>query len=895
MTDMKSKYIKKCPLNPSAKPPLWTERYLKDNFLSNVVFKALVRSPSRRFREVWRAFCFILLTYIAFTPHLSAAQYGKTILAFYKSSDGFSENKNPVKSFMEPEIKKMGLEVKYVDFDSDMPSKDSLKDVRAIVSWYNSGVIENKKKGLDYIEFLKSALDSECKLIIINYFGAYGYKEGGAEKWDLLDDINLIFKKMGFSFKGFWTDDPSKLRITDKDNAMTEIDAKQDVNISRHYQQIIPLRDDVTSYLTINRTDKLLGIGEGNSSVILTSKNGGFALENYVLSGNKLMLNVSEFLKKALFFDDGTQNVGVIIGDIKNKAFAIENFKYAFKYAKIQSTFIDPEKLNPMIAEDLLPFNVVILVTDSINDIPFNLMNEYVKKGGHLIFAKAADLNNQFKELTGIKTYGNPSTFREGFSINPDFFLNNVSVKCEKIPVMIRRASLSDCKVLAVVLDPSESKNYPVMWERSHGKGKILYWNTNQLLDGDKGYRGAIVQSIHYIYNGFITGMANIGMMMIDDLPAPRWNINYKDNKIEYYKNKLKNESDNTTQEKLKTIIKNLQNYPSLTDTNFINNIWFKDIEAFEKQFGFKYTTYMIYNYNDKTILNKNENTFPIIDIYLAEGNLPIKTAHKILDKGWELGFHGYNHMSLTTIKPEHYESMPWPDKVTMVNALNSVKNEWRQLFGEVTLPFSYVAPHNIIDSTGVSAIAEVFPSIAVLSTLYVSDQGESEQEFEWTKDRRFFQLPRISSGYLINPSNKIFIYDAIHNFGVVSHFIHPDDVFDETRSSGFAGWDAMKSAFINDFTQIKKSIPSIRWMTSKDAFEEFQFYNQANIRVKESGKTIYVESSDGSEKYLYFRLRLKKGQKIKSTTNCQIVNANNESGDVILKTTEHISKIVLN
>jgi len=907
MTDMKSKYIKISPINSYAesrtKPPrprsAATPPWQGEQSLLHTLFP-LPRGKAGRRPEVGlvgalKTFLSAALLCLIFSLPLSAAQYGKTILALYKTTDGFSESKNPIKTYLEPEIKKLGLKIEYRSFESGMPAKDSLNDVRAIVSWYNTGVVDNKKTGLDYIEFLNNAADSGCKLVIINSFGAYGYKEAGVEKWDLIDNINQIFKKMGFSFKGFWTGDPAKLRIMGKDEFITEKDAKQDVNISKHYQQIVPLRNDVTTYLTIKRTDTVQGMGEGNSSVILTSKNGGFALENYVLSGNKLLLNAPEFLRKALFFDDGTQDVGVIIGDIKNKAFTIENFKYAFKYAKIQNTFIDAEKINPMIAEDLLPFNIIIIVTDTVKDIPFNSIKEYVNKGGCLIFAKAVELNNQFKELIGIKTYGNPSNFKEGFSINPDFFLNSVSVKCEKVPIMVRRASLANCKVLAVVLDQDEIKNYPVLWETSHGKGKILYWNTSQLLERDKGYRGAIIQSIHYIYNGFITGMANIGIMMIDDLPAPRWNIYYKENKIEYYKNQLKNESDRATQEKLKTIIKNLQNYSDVTDTNFINNIWIKDIESFEKQFGFKYSTYMIFNYNNKTTLEKNEDTFTINDIYLAEENLPIKMANKILDKGWELGLHGYNHMSLTTIKPEHYESAPWPDKTSMIKALSSVKNEWNQLFGEITLPFSYVAPHNIIDNIGISAISEVFPSIVVLSTLYVSDQGESEQEFEWTKDRRFFQIPRISSGYIIQPSNKIYIYDAIHNFGIVSHFVHPDDVFDESRSSGFAGWNAMKAGFIEEFNQVKKCLPTIRWMTSKDAFEEFQFYNATNIKVKESGKTIFVESSDGSERYFFFRTHLKKGQKIKSTQNCQIVNVNYESGDVILKTTEHISKITLN
>jgi hypothetical protein len=884
MTDMKSKYTKNSPQTPQ-------RRALKkiETGLSFKSFLGRFTSP------VQLLIVTILIIYNLCDP-LSAAQYGKTILAFYKSNEGFSENKNPVKTYLEPEIKKMGLEIQYVNFDSGMPSKDSLKNARAILTWFNTGVVENKKKGLDYIEFLKSALETECKLVFLNSFGAYGYKEGGVEKWDLVDSINQIFKKMGFSFKGgFWTDIPAKLHITEKDSDMTEKEAKQDVNISRHYQQIIPLRDDVITYLNIKRTDKVEGLGDGNSSVILTSSNGGFALETYVLSGNKLMLNAPEFLRKALFYDDQIQDVCVIIGDLKNKKSVKNNLNYAFKYAKIHNTYIDAEKLEPMIGEDLLPYNVVIIATETLNNIPYNLFKDYLNKGGHIIFAKAVNPNNQFRELLGIKEYGGTDKFKAGFSFEPDFFMNGISLKAEEIPVTVRRAALSNCKVLASVLDKDESQKYPVLWEKTFGKGSLLYWNTDLLLEGDKGFRGALIQSIHYIYSGFITGTANIGMMMIDDLPAPLWNMNYREYRTEYYKKLLNDESNPAMQEKIKSIIKNLQNYSNITDTNFIQETWIKDIESLEKQFGFKYSTFLIFNYNQKTVMDKNDNSFPIEDFYLSGNNAPVKLGQKILNNGWEMGFHGYNHQSLTLIKPEHYESLPWPDKKTMVKALSNAKDEWITLFGEYLLPFTYVAPHNIIDQTGMSAIAEVFPSITVLSTLYVSDMGEIEQEFEWTSDRRFFQIPRISSGYIIKASNKYYIYDALLNFGVISHFIHPDDVFDEARSSGFTGWNSMKTIFTQEFTLVKKCYPAIRWMTTRDAFEEFQFYNSTNIRVREQGKNIIVESSDGSERYLFFRLRLKKGQKIKTTQNCQIVNANNDTGDIILKTTEHISKIVLN
>ena len=831
---------------------------------------------------------------------LHAAQYGKTVLAFYKTSDGFNEKNNPIKTILEPEIKKLGLNIEYRSFESGIPSKGSFDDIRAVITWYYGGLVESKKTALEYINFLNSAVDSGCRLVIINSFGAYGYKEGGKEKWDLVESINPLFEKLGFAFRGFWTEDTSKFHIAYKDSLMVEKDAKQNVNISKYYQQIVPLpkRHDVETYLTLKRTDNVEGMAEdGNSSVILTSKNGGFALEAYVISAGKLMLNVNGFLYKSLFYDDSVQDVCVVLGDIKNKESVINNFNYAFKYAKIKNTFMKAEKLNQMVGDDLLCYDVLILATESINNIPAEVLKDYVNMGGNLIFANPPVMNNEYRSLAGIKEYGGTDIFKEGFEFNPDFTMNHIPVKAEGNPVSVRRAMLSNCNVLATVLEKDEKQKYPVLWEKRSGKGRILYWNIDQILQGDKGFRGAIVQSIHYIHYNFVSGMANIGMMMIDDLPAPLWNLNYREYRIEYYEKLLKDEINSREQEKYKSIIKHLRNYSNITDTNFIQNIWINDIESFEKKFGFKYSTFLIFNYNRNTNLdkNKNEDSFPIEDFYLSENNAVVKIAERILKNGWELGLHGYNHQSLTLKKPEQYDSLPWQDKSTMIAALNASKKEWISIFGEFALPFSYVAPHNIIDDAGISAIDEVFPTINVLATLYVSDQGESEQEFEWTKDRRFFQLPRISSGYEIKPSNKYFIYDAIFNFGVVSHFIHPDDVFDEARSAGFVGWDAMKAGFTAEFSQVEKCNPAIRWMTTKDAFSEFQFYNSVKILVKETGKVITVESSDGSERYFYFRMHLRKGQKIKSTQNCKIVNANYTSGDVMLKSTEYISRIILN
>ena len=388
--------------------------------------------------------------------------------------------------------------------------------------------------------------------------------------------------------------------------------------------------------------------------------------------------------------------------------------------------------------------------------------------------------------------------------------------------------------------------------------------------------------------------MANVGMMMIDDFPAPWWNINYKQNKLKRYSDLLSKVTARDERNRIKKIISNLKKYPNTSDTEFIKSVWINDIISLGRRFGFKYSSYLIFNYSKETGFQNKENEFSVKDFYIAEGGLPSKSGSMALSKGWELGLHGYNHMSMALKRPEKYASEPWVSKKAMVKALMVARREWQLLYGASTLPFSYVAPHNIIDSAGLSALAQVFPSIKVVSALYIATEGEVEQEFEWTADNRFFQIPRMSSGYYMNSTDKFIFYDCIHNFGIVSHFFHPDDVFDEHRSNQFQGWKWLKSRFYKTYSNLQKRCPWIRWMSVRDAFSEMLFYNSISISVKKMGKIIQVDTPDGSDRYFYFRVRLAKNQKIAKLKNCKIVHADKRSGDIIFKTKDHRSRIIL-
>ncbi len=835
----------------------------------------------------------VLFAFFLFQPALfSAPQYGKTILGIYRSSDGYKTADNPIAWYFKNTIDKTGLKITYHDFDSGIPDRDSLGDVRAIITWHNSGVVQSKEKAKEYIKFLDDAVTSGIKLVIINSFGAYGYREDGKEKWDLNAYYAPLFRKMGFRFAGYWTNDPGKLKIIKLDKSVAQFKGKQDVRRARHYQQIIPVRKDVRSYLVVKRTDGAKGLGDGLSSLILTSKNGGFALEQYVISKNTFMLNPEKFLRNSLFYDDGYQDVGVIMGKTKKRAFIENNLKYAFRYAKIKYRNVDVDALKGMVGEDLKPFEAIVIVADNLDNIPLRIIKDYTENGGNVIFLKFADMSNDYKKFLGIKSYGGSiDYFTGGFSLDKDFFFNAYPVTCKAMDLNVRRADLRDAKVIGTLLDRRKKNSYPVLWERRAGKGKVLYWNTD-MLTSSKSFRGTEVQSIHYISSNFVTGLANIAMMMVDDFPAPWWNIYYKQYRIDYYTKKMNSANTAEEREKYSAFIKNLKRYKKVSDTNFIKDVWVRDLLALQKKLGFKYTTYLIFNYNKDTGYKNSSYNYEIKDFYLARGGMTVKMGELALEKGWELGFHGFNHMSLTLTRPKDYDSTPWPDKESMLKALNRSRREWEKIYTPVMLPFSYVAPHNIIDKTGTEALGEAFPSIQVLSTLYVSSQGEREQEFEFTEDRRFLQIPRMSSGYAMQDTDSYLLFDVLHNFGVISHFIHPDDVFDEHRSFGYHGWDWMKKQFSNQFMTIEKYYPWVRWMTVKDAYSEFLFYNNTGMNVIRDGDKITVLTSDGSSRDFFFRMSLARGRKPGKITGCKLVSFNRKSGDAVFKTSSYRCEI---
>jgi len=95
-------------------------------------------------------------------------------------------------------------------------------------------------------------------------------------------------------------------------------------------------------------------------------------------------------------------------------------------------------------------------------------------------------------------------------------------------------------------------------------------------------------------------------------------------------------------------------------------------------------------------------------------------------------------------------------------------------------LPKSYVPPSNYIDSTGLAKLSQGMPSLKYMQSTYLGEFEEGGlREFDPDPyNNHFFDFPRISSGYVLAPTNEWEIESMYMCTGIWTHFVHPDDVY---------------------------------------------------------------------------------------------------------------------
>ncbi|MDO6604152.1 DUF2194 domain-containing protein [Arenibacter palladensis] len=485
-----------------------------------------------------------------------------------------------------------------------------------------------------------------------------------------------------------------------------------------------------------------------------------------------------------------------------------------------------------------------VLDTYVLNDAAIDSIMRFVAKGGTLFLTKKnTDLRVAF--FQGIKPDANLKIDSTSYGlrfIEPVLpGLKGEIYELEKsVHKGLARDNFSD--KISVLATAANHPDFPVIIKNEIGLGRVILFNSD--IKMSKGYRGLMFAQTLLGLEGIPYPVANVSTIFLDDYPSPLYNIR---------KEPIKSEMN-------------------LTIADFVTDVWWPDMKALAKKENIKYTAYVTFDYNanitppftfrewDKYKMDKNVNG--------VEQTKSSWLGRDVYNTGHELGFHGYNHVSL--LKEN------WPQDEFIVTALNTAVKKWKTI-GFNELPISYVPPSNYIDSFGLAKLQEGIPSIRYIQSTYMGDFEEGgNREFDPEPyNDYFFNYPRISSGYFLEPKS-IWAIESLYLFtGIWTHFVHPDDVYQipsdensETASDfdyrnkwkmnwhSYKGKRGMLDRFKYDLEEFRKRHPMVRYLNATESSNIVKDWRYAYFSHNRTNGTYIVNnnknSSDGQYWFMY-------------------------------------------
>ncbi len=708
---------------------------------------------------------------------------GNKVLALYKSTDGQTEQENEIHYHLQNILVEMGFSVEYWDIDAGITPEEKLAGVRVIISWFRGASMADPEA---YLDFIDRAIDAGIKYIVIGNFGAFQYR---LEKDKFVEParLNLTLSRLGLWYSGNWTDDGSLLEIVSKDSSVVEANGRQDAAVSAFYYYFQIIDKDLDVYLSVRRKDKDLP----PSPFVVTNRNGGFILANYVYrmeNGQVVMLiDFRKFLRHALFPRAKQERIG-ILADLTHEQTKKICLNIAEQLKRTQCTFevIEKKDFSGLLPGDLAHYTTVALILPNAQGLNPQVVADYYENGGSLISLFGGYFVNIAPYLASEPIEEQEAGEGIGYKFAPDMLLSRGFVMQDN-DLGWGRGNLKPDKE-AVVLG-TDNNSEPIVW--TSADGRIMTWNWHAFIIPE--FIGLAFESFLRVRPVGAAATLGFAHLFIDDCPLPMYNV--KKEPLE-----------------------------QITDTDFYLQDWWPQVKQILDEYDIPASTYIIFNYNARV-----EPPFTGAEFFAAENEASLRLARTMLDEDMDMGLHGYNHMSLTRQKTEANE-YKWASIEDMVGALKEGKRYWTAMLPRATLPFSYVAPNNIISQEGIIALHRVFPSIKVISAMYWS--GTDETSTEMGPNPQFpgmYYFPRISSGYVDSYDNEKLIIAGATAPGVISHFIHPDDVYDPDRSQGLS-WDALKTSFRRILDFIGYHYPWMKWKNMREVYYRLSAQDEAQF-----------------------------------------------------------------
>ncbi|CAM1363694.1 conserved hypothetical protein [Tenacibaculum sediminilitoris] len=451
--------------------------------------------------------------------------------------------------------------------------------------------------------------------------------------------------------------------------------------------------------------------------------------------------NKNTFSKSTYFLNNSSPVVIYLGKDVSSKNKVKENIQQLCDYTKIPFATVATKKLN--YEEYIFPSTLKTIFlhnTEDLSEAGIHKILLFIAKGGSLIITKAIT-DDRFNFLVGLKKEKSKHRYNvtaKGIKFQHNFTpsLNNRSIYTSFIHYGHDKKSFNNG--IEVLLSADNEPDYPVTIKRNLELGNVYYFNTSFQITKDA--RGLLFPVLLSTLEGIPYPIANINTIFLDDFPSPVFPFKKEPILSEY----------------------------NITSDAFVKNIWWKDMQTLANKYDIKYTTTIIFDYGENS-----EPPFSYQQWNLSTENfapIPKIITLDVLKQKHELGFHGYNHISLLK---EH-----WKEE-NMNVAFKTVKNMWLiNNFG--SFPVSYIPPSNYIDQLGVLTLHKEMPSLKYMCSLYTGEfENGGGREFNpepYTHE--MFDFPRNTSGFHLNSFNK-YLKETMYLYtGIWSHFVHPDDVY---------------------------------------------------------------------------------------------------------------------
>jgi len=366
------------------------------------------------------------------------------------------------------------------------------------------------------------------------------------------------------------------------------------------------------------------------------------------------------------------------------------NVLNCFKSGKIQYTVSN----NGL--DNLSEYSMVLINSESKDDIiSASRLQNYLEQGGRVVVL-CRSLNPTLNALAGITSMKGFINNETGIEFERSYFpiMDSLAIDSKMLNASMLDVSLSQSATLYAI---SEKSKIPMIFSHKVGKGEILYFNTTLL--SDKLNRGVLMAGIGNISSQFAYVIYNYKMMDIDDFPSPISATGKNEIFSEY----------------------------GVSTVNFYKYYWWPDMEYLAQKYGLLYTTFSIGDYNF-------DSKLPLAKLHKSDLELNRYFGRKVLEKGGELGIHGYNHLPLALAGEMEFSSygyIPWASKEAMEEGLKIVLEEYKVNFKKLKI-YSYVPPSNILPLQGKSVVVQEIKELKAIGGIYTGaiENGENRTVF---------------------------------------------------------------------------------------------------------------------------------------------------------------------